>query len=82
MRSKYSIRLVIIVGFILNYYNSTAQVKDEISLNGDWKFYTIYGEGSNYLNIKDNKEAVVIENNDFRLSHEFQFAVIYSSAKI
>ncbi|AWW29605.1 glycoside hydrolase family 2 [Echinicola strongylocentroti] len=36
----------------------------EISLNGKWKFYTIYGEGSNYLNIEERESDIVIDNAD------------------
>ncbi|WP_187328697.1 glycoside hydrolase family 2 TIM barrel-domain containing protein [Echinicola rosea] len=36
----------------------------EISLNGKWKFYTIYGEGSNYLNIEERESDIVIDNVD------------------
>lgn len=39
-----------------------AQEKDQISLNGDWKFHAIYGEGSNYLNIRATEQDIVLDN--------------------
>ncbi|TKD57921.1 glycoside hydrolase family 2 TIM barrel-domain containing protein [Flavobacterium sp. ASW18X] len=39
-----------------------AQEEDQISLNGDWKFYAIYGEGSNYLNIRETEQDIVLDN--------------------
>jgi beta-galactosidase len=33
-------------------------------LNGTWKFNTIYGQGSNPLNVLENSKDIVIDNND------------------
>lgn len=42
---------------------ANAQTKEErISLNGNWKFYAIYGEGSNYMNISETDDDIVIDN--------------------
>lgn len=35
-----------------------------MSLNGNWKFHTIYGEGSNYLNIRETENDIIIDNAD------------------
>ncbi|WP_298533431.1 glycoside hydrolase family 2 TIM barrel-domain containing protein [uncultured Algibacter sp.] len=35
-----------------------------LSLNGNWKFHTIYGEGSNYMNVKAAGNDIVIDNKD------------------
>ncbi|RED95962.1 glycoside hydrolase family 2 TIM barrel-domain containing protein [Marinoscillum furvescens] len=46
---------------------STASVpaaEEEVSLNGIWKFYTIYGEGSNYMNIRQTESDLVVDNAD------------------
>lgn len=37
---------------------------DQVSLNGYWKFYSIFGEGSNYMNIQEMDGDIVIDNND------------------
>ncbi|WP_338399540.1 glycoside hydrolase family 2 TIM barrel-domain containing protein [Persicobacter psychrovividus] len=37
---------------------------DEISLNGKWKFYTIPGDGSNYMNIRAQQGDVIVDNAD------------------
>ncbi len=34
------------------------------SLNGTWKFNTIYGQGYNYLNVAVKKEDLIIDNSD------------------
>lgn len=36
---------------------------DSLSLNGTWKFHTIYGEGYNYLDTKETENDIVIDNN-------------------
>ncbi|MEX0320878.1 MAG: glycoside hydrolase family 2 TIM barrel-domain containing protein [Puniceicoccaceae bacterium] len=53
--------LIIILTFFLfgNLYG-----EEQLSLNGDWKFYAIYGEGSNYMNIRPSEGDIVIDNND------------------
>lgn len=38
--------------------------KEQLSLNGNWKFHTIYGEGSNYMNIQETASDLVIDNQD------------------
>ncbi len=35
-----------------------------LSLNGHWKFHAIYGEGSNYMNVKETENDIVIDNRD------------------
>ncbi len=58
--------LLILVSLVLLGCKSEKKVlpQDELSLNGNWKFHTIYGEGSNYLNIKETKTDLVIDNDD------------------
>lgn len=38
--------------------------ENQVSLNGNWKFYAIYGEGSNYRNIQETESDIVIDNKD------------------
>ena len=38
--------------------------EDVLSLNGNWKFHAIYGEGSNYLNIHEAPDDIIIDNAD------------------
>lgn len=47
-----------------NHNTKLDNKEDELSLNGNWKFYAIYGEGSNYLNIQETPSDIVIDNND------------------
>ncbi len=35
-----------------------------LSLNGNWKFHTIYGEGANYMNVKESEGDIIIDNLD------------------
>lgn len=35
---------------------------DQLSLNGHWNFYTIYGEGSNYMNTQETETDLIIDN--------------------
>ncbi|AWB67602.1 glycoside hydrolase family 2 [Saccharobesus litoralis] len=35
-----------------------------LSLNGDWKFHAIYGEGANYMDISERDSDLVIDNTD------------------
>ncbi|WP_460540407.1 glycoside hydrolase family 2 TIM barrel-domain containing protein [Echinicola sediminis] len=50
-------------------------ISQEISLNGKWKFYTIYGEGSNYLNIQERESDIVIDNTDENVKMEGSWKV-------
>ncbi|MDU0353941.1 glycoside hydrolase family 2 TIM barrel-domain containing protein [Paraglaciecola aquimarina] len=60
--------LVLITTFMAscNMQQQSIPTVDEetISLNGDWKFYAIYGEGSNYMNIQEQSSDLVIDNKD------------------
>ncbi|WP_066631861.1 glycoside hydrolase family 2 [Labilibacter marinus] len=38
------------------------QGQETMSLNGYWKFYSIYGEGSNYMNIQVSEGDIVMDN--------------------
>lgn len=38
--------------------------KEELSLNGTWKFNTITGQGYNYLNVEEKVSDIVIDNAD------------------
>lgn len=40
---------------------------DTLSLNGYWKFNTLFGEGSNYLDIKPEANDIVIDNRQTEL---------------
>ncbi|CDF79836.1 glycoside hydrolase (GH2), partial [Formosa agariphila KMM 3901] len=37
---------------------------EEFSLNGNWKFNTIDGQGYNYLNVQENISDIIIDNSD------------------
>ncbi|WP_139956274.1 glycoside hydrolase family 2 TIM barrel-domain containing protein [Flavicella sediminum] len=57
--------------FLLVLFSCTLQKKHEStyepttsSLNGEWKFNTIYGQGSNPLNIQELASDIVIDNDD------------------
>ena len=43
--------------------SNTETGEEQLSLNGNWKFYAIYGEGSNYMNIQETNSDIVIDNN-------------------
>ncbi|CAM3333698.1 glycoside hydrolase family 2 TIM barrel-domain containing protein [Zobellia roscoffensis] len=36
--------------------------EEQLLLSGNWKFHTIYGEGSNYIDISETPEDIVIDN--------------------
>ncbi len=62
---------LIILSILLSACSFTSEqitiVPEEIvSLNGDWKFNTIYGQGYNYLNVTENISDIVIDNADRR----------------
>ncbi|MCL7762562.1 hypothetical protein MPF19_03980 [Polaribacter sp. Z014] len=40
---------------------------DSFSLNGEWKFNTFLGDGSNYLNVQPKKTDIVIDNSQTAL---------------
>jgi beta-galactosidase len=60
--------LVLMTTFIasctMQQEQSNTADEENISLNGDWKFYAIYGEGSNYMNIQELGSDLVIDNTD------------------
>ncbi|UII75356.1 hypothetical protein LV716_13980 [Flagellimonas sp. HMM57] len=57
---------LILISVLLFSCNSNEKLSgnDTLSLNGDWKFNTIYGEGSNYMNIRETDSDLVIDNTD------------------
>lgn len=57
---------LILISLLLVACNSNEYLaaNDTLSLNGNWKFHTIYGEGSNYLNIEETENDIVIDNNE------------------
>ncbi len=65
MRSiVYKICYTLLLGFVFNINLGCSQVPDEFTLNGTWKFHAIYGEGSNYRNIKATEDHIIIDNKD------------------
>lgn len=50
--------------FIASLALGMARGEEEVSLNGNWKFHAIYGEGSNYMDIQVRDTDIVIDNND------------------
>ncbi len=70
-RIVYKIYYTLLLGFVFNINLGCSQVYDELSLsanefslNGNWKFHAIYGEGSNYRNIKETEDHIIIDNKD------------------
>jgi len=60
-------RNIHLLALVIYITSSTVNNKTEnaqISLNGNWKFNAIYGEGSNYLNIQETASDIVIDNDD------------------
>ncbi len=58
--------LFLFFGF-LSYGQQLSDLNDgeeQLDLNGKWKFNAIYGEGSNYNNIKAQEDDLVIDNTD------------------
>ncbi|TXG36099.1 glycoside hydrolase family 2 TIM barrel-domain containing protein [Seonamhaeicola maritimus] len=53
----------------------------ELSLNGTWKFHTIYGEGSNYLNIQETEKDLVIDNNHPNVEKRGKWRTVKSAAR-
>ncbi len=61
---KKQLFLLLIVLALAGCHSKEAILEDSnvLSLNGTWKFHTIYGEGSNYLNIKETDNDIVLDN--------------------
>lgn len=62
-------KLFIIVFLFVSFGFSQEKMKNNkseqmMNLNGNWKFNAIYGEGSNYNNIKASSTDVVVDNLD------------------
>ncbi|MBU2945490.1 glycoside hydrolase family 2 TIM barrel-domain containing protein [Zobellia uliginosa] len=54
---------------ILSLWSCHAQKSEHVAageeallLSGDWKFHTIYGEGSNYITVSETPEDIIIDN--------------------
>ncbi|WP_347840284.1 glycoside hydrolase family 2 TIM barrel-domain containing protein [uncultured Draconibacterium sp.] len=63
MSKLFSFVLLMLFASVLQAQNSETG-QEELSLNGNWKFYAIYGEGSNYMNIRETENDIVIDNID------------------
>ncbi len=63
-RIVYKIYYTLLFGFVFNINLGCSQVPEEFTLNGTWKFHAIYGEGSNYRNIKATEDHIIIDNKD------------------
>lgn len=50
--------------FVFGNGSLEQEEQNSLSLNGPWKFYAIYGEGSNYMNIQEREDDIVIDNTD------------------
>ncbi|WP_282147806.1 glycoside hydrolase family 2 TIM barrel-domain containing protein [Algibacter lectus] len=66
---KYHFAFLLIALTLIGCGNSVVKAGDlvevnKLTLNGDWKFHTIYGEGSNYLNIVETENDIIIDNTD------------------
>ncbi|WP_068473290.1 glycoside hydrolase family 2 [Saccharicrinis aurantiacus] len=62
IRKAWQFCLFIAIIFSTNSYAQTGE--EQLSLNGDWKFYAIDGEGSNYMNIQASEADIIIDNRD------------------
>ncbi|NIJ45932.1 beta-galactosidase [Wenyingzhuangia heitensis] len=69
-KSKSLIKGITLLVFALLLGCKSVVKKDDIvpeeaySLNGNWKFNTIYGQGHNYLNVVEKSENIIIDNDD------------------
>lgn len=55
----------LVLSLVIFGNRSLEQVNENsLSLNGHWKFYAIYGEGSNYMNIQEGEDDIIIDNTD------------------
>ncbi|WP_343330797.1 glycoside hydrolase family 2 TIM barrel-domain containing protein [Polaribacter staleyi] len=63
---KISVFLIalLVVGCKIQTKSSAFPDTNKMILSGDWKFNTIYGMGSNPLNIQEQPNDIVIDNND------------------
>ena len=68
-------------GFTQTEAKSQEPATEQMSLNGYWKFHTIYGEGSNYLNIQEAARDIVIDNNDPNVEKRGDWQVLKSAPR-
>lgn len=61
MRNIYILALTVLIASCTSNQDTG---EEQISLNGNWKFYAIYGEGSNYMNIREADGDIILDNND------------------
>ncbi|MFY0628537.1 MAG: beta galactosidase jelly roll domain-containing protein [Reichenbachiella sp.] len=54
--------IILTISFALCHLLMAQSGEERISLNGDWKFNALLGEGSNSLDIKPEKEDILIDN--------------------
>ncbi|APZ45553.1 hypothetical protein BW723_04250 [Polaribacter reichenbachii] len=65
MRTIINLFIALLLTSCANQTTSEINSKEDVlSLNGNWKFHTIYGEGSNYLNIHETESDIIIDNTD------------------
>lgn len=63
-RILYILFSLFLIGCSAQKKSKRSNGEDILSLNGHWKFHAIYGEGSNYMNIQENKDDIIIDNDD------------------
>lgn len=69
MHKKMKYFVLSVIAFVLtscqtNNQKITIVPEETLSLNGDWKFSTIYGQGYNYMNVKLSPSDIIIDNSD------------------
>lgn len=65
MRTIINLFIALLLTSCANQTTSKITSKEDVlSLNGHWKFHTIYGEGANYMNVKETENDIIIDNRD------------------
>nr|WP_320118888.1 glycoside hydrolase family 2 TIM barrel-domain containing protein [uncultured Marinifilum sp.] len=77
-----NIKIISLLAGLLISGLTHAQIGEEkLSLNGYWKFHTIYGEGSNYMNIQEAENDIVIDNLDSNVSKQGNWKSLNTGAR-
>lgn len=76
-----NICILVLILFTSSCVSKQESGEETISLNGDWKFYAIYGEGSNYMNIQETDGDIVIDNNDSNVEMKGNWKTLQSAAR-
>lgn len=71
----------LLAGLLISGLIHAQSGEEELSLNGYWKFHTIYGEGSNYLNIHKTENDIVIDNNALNVVRQGKWKTLKKAAR-